>query len=97
MCPPILANFGFVAVLRMDEKKKTERRTGLNYRSQNWGQPVAGVWYFLEKLFSLMWVDVEAKKHVSIFENVPAGVWYSMTVATVSSWSEQHANGKTKK
>ena len=36
-------------------------------RSQNCGQPVAGVRYVLEKMFFLMWVDVEAKKHMFPF------------------------------
>ena len=45
-----------------------------------------------------MWVDVEAKKHMFPFlKVVPAGGWYSITVARVSSWSEHHASGKPKK
>ena len=61
-------------------------------RSQNCGQPVAGVWYVLGKMFFL-----KQKTHVSIFKSVPAGVWYSIAVARASSWSEQHASGKPKK
>ena len=37
------------------------------------------------------------KTHVSMFQSVPAGGWYSITEARVSSWSEQHARGKPKK
>ena len=51
MCPQTLANFGFVNVLRTEEKTK-QRIVGRYFkRSQNCGQPLAGVWYLLGFLF----------------------------------------------